>query len=385
MKKLKKLFALMLVSTTLLAIGCTSEDESNTSNNDVYQNETQNQEATNPIEDFDLDYSVGLDENGFFENVKAFDFVELAEYDKISIPSESHVITEEMVQANLDNILSSFNTTAEVTDRTVVNGDTVNIDYVGSVDGVEFEGGSTGGYGTEVTIGVTSYIDGFLDQLIGHDPGESFDIEVTFPEDYGSEDLKGKDAVFAITINYIGETVTPELTDAFVSENLSTSYNSNTIEELKSTIQSDLQDNAIKGYIYDYILTNTVISSVPEEVVTYQQMIMENYYKMSAMSYGMTLNEYLASYVGFDTIENLMEAASEELNSTSRFSLVIQAIAEDANLSVTEEALAAYFVKYTGSEDYSEFEGIYGLSYLKNSILQEFVLDYLVGLAELEK
>ena len=379
MKKLKKLFVLMLVATTLLAIGCTSKDESNTTDNDV----SQNSDTTNPIEDLDLDYSTGLDENGFFTNLKAVDYVELVEYDKISVPSEAHMITDDIVQTNIDNILSNFTTTSAVNDRAVVDGDTVNIDYVGSVDGVEFEGGSTGGNGTDVTIGVTSYIDGFLEQLIGHNSGESFDIEVTFPEDYGVDELNGKDAIFAITINTISETVTPELTDAFVTENLSSTYDSNTVEELKTLVKSDLQDNAVKGYIQDYLLTNVVVSSVPEEVHQYQQTIMENYYKMSAVSYGMTLEEFLATYVGYDSVDALLEASAEQLDLTSQFALVIQAVAEDANLSVTDEALSAYFIKYTGSEEYAEFEELYGLPYLKNSILQESVLEYLVENAEL--
>ncbi|MBI9012908.1 MAG: trigger factor [Clostridiales bacterium] len=379
MKKLKKIFVLMLVATTLLAIGCTSKDESNITDNDV----SQNLDTVNPIEDFDLDYSTGLDENGFFTNLKAVDYVELVEYDKISVPSEAHIIPDDIVQANIDNILSNFTTTSEVTDRAVVDGDTVNIDYVGSVDGVEFEGGSTGGNGTNVTIGVTSYIDDFLEQLIGHNPGESFDIEVTFPEDYGTEDLNGKNAIFAITINNISETVVPELTDEFVAENLSSTYESNTVEELRTLVKSDLKDNAVKGYIQDYLLTNTVVSSIPEEVLQYQQTIMENYYKMSAVSYGMTLEEFLASYVGYDSVEALMEASAEQLDVSSQFALVIQAIAEDASIAVTDEALSAYFIKYTGSEEYEEFEEIYGLPYLKNSILQETVLDYLVENAEL--
>ena len=103
--------------------------------------------------------------------------------------------------------MSSHTYTNEVTDRAVKDGDTLNIDYVGTVDGVAFEGGSTDGKGTQVTIGVTSYIDDFLEQLIGHRPGETFDIEVTFPDPYeNNPDLAGKDAVFTVTVNHIVET-----------------------------------------------------------------------------------------------------------------------------------------------------------------------------------
>ena len=93
--------------------------------------------------------------------------------------------------------------TTEDTSLTVADGDTVNIDYVGTVDGVEFDGGSTNGTGTDLVIGSGSYIDDFEDQLIGAHPGDEVQVEVTFPDDYGSQDLAGKDAVFAVTINGI--------------------------------------------------------------------------------------------------------------------------------------------------------------------------------------
>lgn len=91
------------------------------------------------------------------------------------------------------------------TSLAVETGDTVNIDYVGTVDGVEFEGGSTNGSGTDLEIGSGSYIDGFEDQLIGAHPGDTVEVTVTFPEDYGVEDLNGKEAVFTVTINGIYE------------------------------------------------------------------------------------------------------------------------------------------------------------------------------------
>ncbi|MCR1842949.1 FKBP-type peptidyl-prolyl cis-trans isomerase [Murimonas intestini] len=85
----------------------------------------------------------------------------------------------------------------------VKNGDTVSIDYIGSVDGVEFDGGSTKGNGTDLVIGSNTYIDDFEEQLIGHHPGETVDVNVTFPENYGKDNLNGKDALFKVTINGI--------------------------------------------------------------------------------------------------------------------------------------------------------------------------------------
>lgn len=102
--------------------------------------------------------------------------------------------------AGTDSGTSAFSSDESLT---VADGDTVNIDYVGTVDGVEFEGGNTKGQGTDLTIGSGRYIDDFEEQLIGHHPGETVEVNVTFPENYGKEELNGKDAVFTVTINGI--------------------------------------------------------------------------------------------------------------------------------------------------------------------------------------
>lgn len=114
--------------------------------------------------------------------------------------------SEDTSEGTADDTSDSQENTGELstdTSLTVADGDTVNIDYVGTVDGVEFDGGSTNGTGTDLVIGSGSYIDDFEDQLIGAHPGDEVRVEVTFPDDYGSQDLAGKDAVFAVTINGI--------------------------------------------------------------------------------------------------------------------------------------------------------------------------------------
>lgn len=106
---------------------------------------------------------------------------------------------DETLQTQIDSMMANYASPEQIKDREVADGDTVNIDYVGSVDGVEFDGGSTNGAGTSVTIGVTSYIDDFLEQLIGHQPGETFNVEVTFPDEYPQNtDLQGNGWLFSL-------------------------------------------------------------------------------------------------------------------------------------------------------------------------------------------
>ena len=131
------------------------------------EEETGAEEESSEAETEAFDYSEGYDEKGFFEGVKALDYVTLLDYSHMEL-SDEILPSDEAVQSQIDKTLSSYTKTNQITDadRLIEDGDTVNIDYVGSVDGVEFEGGSTDGKGATVTIGVTSYIDGFLDQLI---------------------------------------------------------------------------------------------------------------------------------------------------------------------------------------------------------------------------
>ena len=117
--------------------------------------------------------------------------------------SEDSSSEDSSTEDSQESDTSGTSTLSTDTSLTVEDGDTVNIDYVGSIDGVEFDGGSTNGQGTDLTIGSGLYIDDFEEQLIGSHPGDAVEVNVTFPDDYSSEDLQGQDALFEVTINGI--------------------------------------------------------------------------------------------------------------------------------------------------------------------------------------
>ncbi len=329
--------------------------------------------------------SDGISDSGYWEGVKALDYVELVDYKALKIPAQMVEVTDEVLQTEIDKLLSSYTSEVQVTDRPVVDGDNINIDYVGSVDGVEFGNGSTQGQGTDVTIGVTSYIDDFLQQLIGHTPGETFDIQVTFPDPYqNNTELSGKEAVFKVTINYITETVTPELTDAFVSENFTASYGWTNVEDMREKMKQRMKTDAIQVYIQDYILENSTVSSTPESIVSYQDKSLVAYFQGYADSYGVSLEEFLATYVGVESIDQLIASYSEENLQRANFNLIMQAIAEDLDITVSVEDVSAYFVKTMGTEDYSSYETNYGLPFLKQFVLLQTVMDYLTDNAIVE-
>ena len=373
MKKQEKLFSLILVIvlTLFTFAGCSNS------------NTTQIVDNTNSATKTAFNPSDGIDDNGRWENITALDYVELCDYKSISVPSDIQVITDEAIQTKIKTILVDYSNNKQVTDRSVADNDTVNIDYVGSINGVEFDGGSTDGAGTEVTIGVTEYIDDFLDQLIGHAPGESFDIEVTFPKDYGNENLNGKDATFAVTINYIIEKITPELTDEFVLNNLSSNYGWSSVTEMKAGIKSDLLNSATASYVQEYIVENTNIISLPEALKEYQENTMINYYQDYASYYGMDIEKFLSSYMGIATMDELIKKNNAEITEVANLYLITQAIAEDIGISVSDEDVATYIKDSAGLDDYLQYEEEYGMPYLKLVTLNQLVIDYLVDNAVL--
>ena len=331
----------------------------------------------------DFNYSDGLDEHGRWEGITALDLVDLGDYKGLEVPADVHTIKEEDVDAQVQSMLSSYATTNQVLDREVKDGDTVNIDYVGKVDGTEFEGGSTQGAGTSVTIGVTPYIDDFLEQLIGHKPGDSFDVEVTFPDDYTpNPDLSGKDAVFATTVNYIEEKVTPELTDEFVKENLTETTGWQTAEELRTQVRSNIQWSATAQYLWTTLLDQAKVSEVPQSMIDYQLDSALAEYKIMAQSYGMTLEQALSS-AGVSDREELGEKYADDLKDQALQGLVMQAVAEDADIDVSEEDVAAYFKDFMYLDDYSSYTKNYGDGFVRMTVLNRKVLDYLVGQAVL--
>ena len=324
-----------------------------------------------------VNYSLGLTTDGRFEGIAAKDYVTLGQYTSLTYPEEVTSVKEEDIQTRIDSIMSSHTYTNEVTDRAVQDGDTLNIDYVGKVDGVAFEGGSTDGNGTQVTIGVTSYIDDFLEQLIGHQPGETFDIEVTFPDPYqNNPDLAGKDAVFTVTINHIVETYTYELTDDFVVDNLQKDYGYTSIADMREKIAADLHDTQVYNYMIETVLENCPVSEVPQKLVDNEITITVKQLKYQALQYNMDAST-LFTYYGVADEDAFRTTYEEDIRERISQYLVMMAIAEDAGLIATEQDVKDYFLEEMDTEDYSEYVKNYGYGYIYRAVTFNNVGNYL--------
>ncbi len=265
-------------------------------------------------------------------------------------------ITDEDVQGYIDNILATYySEDQEVTDRPVQEGDTVNLDYVGTIDGVKFDGGSYEGY--DLVIGSGTFIDGFEDGLIGAEIGEVRDIVCTFPENYGTADLAGKEAVFNCTVNSITETVVPEFTDAFVAENI-TGYDNiaDYIEYIKDYLAEEEKANTL-------IENNTGIAALAVEnceVVKYPQKsvdeMMESYfavYEGYAESYGYaTIEEYFEAN-GY-TYDEMQEYIEDYCKSFIKNNIVYAEIAKAEGITVTEKDMEETKQEYIESWGYAD-------------------------------
>ena len=324
-------------------------------------------------ETVEIDFSKYIDENGFWKDIHALDYVTLPEYKGVEIPSEEIEPTEEELQSNRESLLSQWAYYDEITDRAVEDGDTVNIDYEGSVDGVEFTGGNTNGAGTTVTIGVTRYIDDFLEQLIGHKPGETFDVNVTFPEDYSDSTdadgntvvLAGKDAVFTTTINYIqgDELIYPEMDDAFVAENLQATYGWTTAAEAEEGIATAIRNSKKYNYMLDYLAENAQITEVPEAIANNMREAQLASVNNQAASYGVSVDT-LMMLSGYGSEDEYLAMLEEQLPEAAKFSLIRQAIAEQEGMTVTEEELQEML-----GDNYQTYVDTYGLNYIKQDVM----------------
>ena len=309
--------------------------------------------ALGPAANYDYQnftYSQGLTAEGRWEGVRALDYVTLPE-DFAAIPLKKADIepTEEDIQSLWDNLLESNRIQQPVTGRAAEEGDIANIDYSGTVDGVVFTGGTAEGY--DLTLGSGTFIPGFEEQIVGHNIGDSFDVTVTFPDDYGDSTdeagntitLSGKEAVFRVTLNSLAVSVLPEATDAWVEENFGASNDLHTVAELDQYFHDNLYTSNLTNAVVDYLTENSQVSSIPDVVRNYQVCSQLSYYNSYASMFGYeTLDEFLSGFMGYDNADALLADTEQDVLNSCNQLLIFQAVAESLDLAPTDAELEAY-------------------------------------------
>ena len=331
------------------------------------------------------DFSAGLTADGKIEGVDVREALTLVDYADIAVPADEVAATAEEVEADITSALESHREASTDTALEIKDGDEVNIDYVGTIDGVEFEGGNSNGAGYNLTIGSGAFIDDFEQQLIGHKPGEDFTVEVTFPEAYRNDDtVAGKDASFAVTVNSV--TVTPELTDDFVAKNF-TEEGLSTVEEYRASVENRYYEQHLEEYLANYIIDNSTVKSYPSAylkqlraVTKYNDEYMMDYYNQMFSAYGMSAYENPWEMMGGEITDEMSyeKDLRERAKETAKTSMVYQAIYEDAGLTIDIDAAIAELTEENGEEYVANMRERYGEAYIAQSELQEAVMDYLM-------
>ena len=295
-------------------------------------------------------YDKGLDANGHWTGVTALDYVTLpGDFAAIPLRKADVEPSEADIQSQWDSLLEANRVQQPVTGRAAEDGDIANIDYAGRVDGVAFTGGTAEGY--DLTLGSGSFVDDFEEQIVGHQIGETFDVTVTFPDDYGDSTdeagnvvtLSGKEAVFTVTLNSLAVSVLPEATDAWVEENFGASNDLHTVADVDQYFHDSLYSSNLTNAVVDYLTENSTVSSIPEVVLNYQVCSQLSYYNSYAAMFGYeTLDEFLAGFMGYDNADALLADTEQDVLNSCNQLLIFQAVAESLDLAPTDAELEAY-------------------------------------------
>lgn len=266
--------------------------------------------------------------------------VEIGEYKGLKAAKEVSDVTEEEIDAEMENLQKrNARIITDEEGKAVENSDTAVIDFEGFKDGVAFEGGK--GEGFELKIGSGQFIPGFEDQIIGHKAGEEFDVNVTFPEDYGAEELKGQPAVFKVKVNEVKITQLPEIDDEFVKDVSEFDTVAELREDVKAKILSKKQDAADVKFENELIdqLIGGLEAEIPE--VMFERRIDDNIRDFDArlQAQGLNVDTYL-QYTGME-VGAFREGFKEQAQRQVKIRLVLEKIVELEAIAPNEEEIAA--------------------------------------------
>ena len=266
--------------------------------------------------------------------------VKLGDYKGMEVPEQDTTVSDADVDSEIEKKRQQQ---AELVlkdeDQAAANGDTVVIDYEGSVDGEKFDGGSANNYSLE--LGSGSFIPGFEDQLVGHKSGDDVDVKVTFPEDYHAKELAGKDALFKVKVHEIKEKQLPELDDDFAKD---VDEDVDTLDELKDKTRKQLQeqkDNQAKGAIEDAAIekavANAEIEDIPQAMLDEDTNRQMQQYLAGMQQQGISPQMYFQ--ITGTKEDDLKKQFANDAAQRVKTNLVLEAIVDDAKLEASEDEI----------------------------------------------
>lgn len=307
--------------------------------------------------------------------------VKIENYKGVEVEKVEVNVTDEDVDTEIEKSREMNGRLVVVEDRAVEEGDTTIIDFKGSIDGEEFEGGS--GENFTLVIGSHQFIPGYEEQLIGKNSGEEVEVKVTFPEDYHAAELAGKEAVFATKINEVKVKELPELDDEFAKD----TSEFDTLEELKADMKVKLQESAEKSAesatrdrVIDAVVEK-LEADIPEAMIESEVDGMLRDLNHQLQYQGMSLDMYL-QFSG-QKIEEMREQMKGDATARVKTSLALEAITKLENIEITEAEIDAEFEKLAeaqkkSAEEVKEMYGNDGVEYVKATISTRKTVDVLV-------
>ncbi|MCH3922556.1 trigger factor [Limosilactobacillus sp.] len=265
--------------------------------------------------------------------------VKLGDYKGMEVPEQDTTVSDDDVNAELEKKRQQQAELVLKEDKPAENGDTVVIDYEGSVDGEKFDGGSADNYSLE--LGSGSFIPGFEDQLVGHKSGDDVDVKVTFPEDYHAKNLAGKDAIFKVKVHEIKEKQLPELDDDFAKD---VDEDVDTLDELKDKTKKQLQedkDNQAKAAIEDAAIekavANAEIQDIPQSMLDDDTNRQMQQYLAGMQQQGISPQMYFQ--ITGTKEEDLKKQFASDAEQRVKTNLVLEAIVDDAKLEASDDEM----------------------------------------------
>lgn len=340
MRKLKKGCAIVLALALSMSLmtGCSDKGK----NDDKKDTTTQNEATATDAADENSE-TIGQLVDYYSQNV------ELGNYKGIEYTKADVDVTDDDVQKKVDEFVDGLATYDKDTTSKAKSGDTVNIDFVGTVDGEEFDGGNTNGSGYDLVLGSGSFIDGFEDQIVGHKAGDTFVVKVTFPEDYGRDNLNGKDAEFKTTLNYIKIDKPATYNDELVAANTDYKTTKEYEESVKESLKADKEAAALASEQRDImvnVMAKCKINDLPAEEIQANTDQLITSIKSQAENYGMDYATYIKLYYGYDDEDEFAQQVYEICQESLREKMVMCAIAKAENVTVTDQETEDYLNDY---------------------------------------
>ena len=381
MKK-RALMIAMLLTMTIAAAGCTKKSEE-TTKAEVSDTTEQNEAEVEQDTEADDAQEEEPTTSELMAEIDVEKCVTLGEYKGITVEKTIEPVTDEDVEQEIQSALESY--PVEVTNRSVQEGDTVNIDYVGRIDGEEFEGGSD--EGALLKIGSGQFIEGFEDGLIGASKGETRVLDLTFPQNY-TEDLAGKAVEFTVTVNTINEPL-EEPNDEWVAANIEGYY---TVEEYKAGIRSEQEENnkqtaeeQMRYTAWTKVVDGCTINEYPETLVEMGKKLYTRQAETYAQYAGMELKEFIES--SGITQEEFDANAEEYGKDVAAQALVNQAICNVEGYTIGDEAyqeaMTNMLAEYGCTEE--ELISAYGQDNVEQSIMMNRVIQLILDTAVVEE